>query len=421
MRPKCSGYISIYNDWDLLGPAVRSFAPVIDELVIVDGAYEWMLPYLEVIGRTPLRSDARMYEVLDASGIPYRVVSRVWKSEVEKRIAGYEACSHRYVFRLDADEIMFFDEPALEEFFRAEAAVGEMQMPIYMAPGWIRGKTGADRIECQCFLFDRDKIPSDIHLNYLWLILGSDKLPRAGTKPFPVFPKPLAFNAHLTGWRGPATAVNRAAFYSLNFMRTSGVPFVPELRDKPLEDFGQLFARISPDVYAQHLLLSRLVAGEAEIGKDWFLRPTPLTPAQEDIFRPCFDQMLSQLAEMNRDLANGRSTIAGQRVTIDLSTQDAVDALTPDGLIVFEFDEKLATAKAELRALITEPPWNSNRLLESWVMENLLAIRLPRPASGEPAFLRRSLEFSAWMRPEIVTQQFRVMRDRPLPFTPPPG
>jgi hypothetical protein len=88
---------------------------------------------------------------------------------------------------------------------------------------------------------------------------------------------------------------------------------------------------------------------------------------------------------------------------------------------VFEFDEKLATAKAELRALITEPPWNSNRLLESWVMENLLAIRLPRPASGEPAFLRRSLEFSAWMRPEIVTQQFRVMRDRPLPFTPPPG
>jgi hypothetical protein len=35
---KLSAYLTIYNDWDLLEPALRSIAPYIDEPVVVDGA-----------------------------------------------------------------------------------------------------------------------------------------------------------------------------------------------------------------------------------------------------------------------------------------------------------------------------------------------------------------------------------------------
>ena len=62
------------------------------------------------------------------------------------------------------------------------------------------------------FFSTAPKIDPDIHLNYLWLVLTSDALPRAGQKPFPVFKDSIAFNAHLTEWRTWETSVNRAAF-----------------------------------------------------------------------------------------------------------------------------------------------------------------------------------------------------------------
>ena len=117
MVTKSSAYLSIYNDWDILPSALRSIASHVDELVVVDGAYEWMVPYLTMQGLDPTRSDPRVYAALEASGIPFRVISHTWKHEPEKRLAGYEAFTHDFIYRVDADEIMFFDEPALEAAF----------------------------------------------------------------------------------------------------------------------------------------------------------------------------------------------------------------------------------------------------------------------------------------------------------------
>ena len=52
-----SAYLSIYNDWDILLPALKSVAAHVDELVVVDGAYQWMEPYLKAIGGDPAKSD----------------------------------------------------------------------------------------------------------------------------------------------------------------------------------------------------------------------------------------------------------------------------------------------------------------------------------------------------------------------------
>src|SRR5579872_3428661 len=164
MVAQFSAYLSIYNDWDLLPSTLTSIKPYIDELVVVDGGYAWMLPFLTGIGKDPHRSDPRVYQALDASGIPYRVVSGIWPNEIEKRKAGYSACRHRFVFRVDADEIYYMKEGRLEQFLAAGGAAAEMDMPLYAAPGWIYAQHGQQRTERQGFLFDREQVSADQHL-----------------------------------------------------------------------------------------------------------------------------------------------------------------------------------------------------------------------------------------------------------------
>src|SRR5215213_10730832 len=96
-----SAYLSIFDDWDILRPAMQSIAPLVDEIVVVDGAYEWMLPYFEASGRNPERSDPRVAECLEPFRHKTRFVNGVWKNELVKRAAGFEACTHQYVLRAD--------------------------------------------------------------------------------------------------------------------------------------------------------------------------------------------------------------------------------------------------------------------------------------------------------------------------------
>jgi hypothetical protein len=40
-----SAYLCLFDDFDLLGPALETIVDRVDEIVVVDGAYRWMLPY----------------------------------------------------------------------------------------------------------------------------------------------------------------------------------------------------------------------------------------------------------------------------------------------------------------------------------------------------------------------------------------
>ena len=200
------------------------------------------------------------------------------------------------IFRLDADEVLFFDDHALETALANSAPVGEMEMPNYVAPGWISRNKHLEAIERQCFLFDRKQINSALHLNYLWLILTVDELPLAGTKPFPVHPVPLAFNAHLTNWRTLSTSINRAAFYNLNWMRQHGVPSILSLQDKPLADVRVLFDVVPADVFLSSLSWGRLALGMTELSDNRLFVPSPLNSIQESSFLSLYSQFLKELA-----------------------------------------------------------------------------------------------------------------------------
>jgi len=356
-RPAISAYLSIFNDWDLLAPALAALAPHVEELVVVDGAYGWMVPYLARLGIAPERSDARVYEALAASGIPFRVVSGRWAHEIDKRRAGYEACRNRYALRVDADEILHVDEAALAEFFASGAAVAEMENPTYVAPGFVQGDEDRAQLPRTGCLFDRDQVSADVHLNYIWLVLTKDELPSAGQKPFPVFERKIAFSAHLTGWRTPDTAEQRSAFYALNRLRKTGVGWFEDLKGRPLEDFEPLFSRVSAHSFRNMLRHARFSLGTFSLSAGQTLARSPLGAEQEAAFAPLYERFLESLAQDNFAARTTAQAFGwGGDVFLDLSSPAAYDALVREGAVRVEFSSPVSGLDAKAHLLGPSAP-----------------------------------------------------------------
>lgn len=386
-RHRLSAYLCVFNDWEILLPALQSIAPFIDELIVVDGAYRWMLPYLHGIGLDPHRSAPPVYDCLQAAGIPYRVLSGVWEDEREKRKAGYMACAHRYRFRVDADEVFFFDQMALARFIQSGAAVAEMGCLLYVCPGWVLNDN-LENWERPPFFFDSDQMSADDHLSELWIIDGmaADKTNRPS-----VFSEPLATVAHLTHWRTPATSLNRAAFYTLNWVRHNGAPWYPELAGRPLDDLARLFEKIPAELYADTLRTHEIVVGHPPAAGR-FLMQSPLSEQQEQRFAPLYQAFLESQVRANQDLAITGRHMLSPPLAIDLSSPAARDAVCDGDMLRLRSSEPLALATASLQELIPGEQKPVMRALPVELEQDRLAISLPqRP----PACLRRVVSITA--------------------------
>src|SRR5690242_18927083 len=96
-----------------------------------------MAPFLDGIGHHPSTSAASAHDALRAAHVPYRVIQGLWLDDAEKRKAGYSACRHRYRFRVYADEVYFFNTDNWQRFMRSTVGAAEMEVPLYIAPGWV--------------------------------------------------------------------------------------------------------------------------------------------------------------------------------------------------------------------------------------------------------------------------------------------
>jgi hypothetical protein len=410
MQKKFSAYLSIYDDWDILPTALRSIADHIDELVVVDGGYEWMVPFLQATGRDPQKSDLRVYDAIASCGIRARFISRIWKNELEKRMAGYAACQNRYVYRIDADEIIFFDDSTLERFLSDNGAVAEMDMPMMIAPGWMACTTPVSR---QAFLFDRQQVETDIHLNYLWLDLRADALPRAAARPCQVSSEPIAFNAHLSEWRHWETAINRAAFYELNGMRGKGVPWLTEFSNKPLYDFNRFFDVVEPKVYLETILNDYCVIPGSMIRPGQKVVPVPLTADQQTSFAPVYHRLLSGFAQLNRQLIEReRHFVMGDNGTtsilLDLTSPHARAAIAPEGKLTIEVSNPIESAKVRLKQVLSDPPWQHTEPLSHTFDDRDLIIHLPEFDLLKQNVLRQAVYFQIWLDAPSVIQQFKI-------------
>lgn len=400
-----SAYINVFDDWDILGPALAAAAPFVKEIVVVDGAYRWMCPILEALGRDPARSDSRVAEVAAPFGSKVRFLHGVWDNECSKRAAGYAACTERFIMRLDADEILFVDTPALGRFFASGSAVAEMEIPIYLAPGWVRGKRDGKKIwtnfERSALLFDRKQIDAQAHLSYLWLMVSeAEQSGLAPRNPALVSKEPVAFGAHLTHWRCASTAACRARFYVSNYLREH---MQDQLR-------GIVASSAAPSLWMECLLGHAIVAGWPEMA-GWEARPTPLSDVQESTFAHLYAAFLDNLTELNARLSQSpRSVTAGDFQYLDISSPKALAALQvqSDQLRV-HVDHDFAEIKAELLTLRTGAPAIVMVSLPVAVDRNIATFRIPSDQTPG-IILRRVLRIRCW---DVVNSRILQLQGAP--------
>jgi hypothetical protein len=396
MKQDCSAYVMVYNDWDILADSLRAIAPYVSEIVIVDGGYVWMRSYLEAIGLDPAQSDPNIERAAESCGVPVRIITGLWQNEIEKRMAGYQACTTRYVFRVDADEILVIDDAELNRFFATGGAVGQMEIPICVAPGLIRVDGPSDPLERAPLLFDTQQVSAASHLHLLWLVLGPEGLPAASATLPAVHPEPIAFAFHLTGWRTPATSIIRASFYTLNYARQYGLPWINHRHGSALCDLSAIFARfIDPMIYRETLLGSDLVIN---IGApdNKILRRVPARPDVMQRLRHLHYAFLMGLAELNQTLtANGRHFVNGEAMLFDLSSTAARLALASGDAIAFTVSQPAHTARVEMRYRLTAPPWQLTIPIPYRLHGDRIELRIPDPVWSYSA-LRQVLCVELW-------------------------
>ena len=367
-QARVSAYVSIFDDWQLLDAALSSIAPLVDEIVVVDGAYEWLAPHLAK-GRDPARPDARVRDALAPFARKVRVVEGVWRDEAHKRAAGFEAARGRWVLRADADEVLF-PNAEWERFLGSGKGVGLTVMPTHAAPGWIMVHRD-NPTPRNAILFDTRLVSAAQHLSHLWLV-GAEGLPPP--EKTIIHPEAIAHTAHLNAWRPPETAVNRARFYVLNTARAHD--------DRP---------RLEEN------LLNHTIVNELDSFGDIVLLPSPLAEQDEARLAPLYAAYMRGLAELNATLLDGRAIPGGDsQIIIDI-TDDR--PLVHDGKVRLAFSRPVRTLTARVRHVRTEAPWAEGADAACAWAGDVVEITLPE---ARP-WLRRTLRL--WVTGEPMTMR----------------
>ncbi len=406
---KISAYISIYNDGNFLEAVLGHVKDHVDELIVVDGAYEWMVPYLEQMGVDPLRSGEATYDAIRASGIPCRTINRIWKNELEKRKTGYEECSHRYVMRVDADEVMFFDDRCLEEFVGSGCVVAEMQFPLYLAPGWVIGNGSIFKYPAQCLMFDSARISSTRHLEYLWLVIPADSL-ETRSKTYPVFEKPIAFAAHLSAWRSGDAAVNRAVFYVSNWMRKHGVPWVSGRPGSAPVAFDQLFKFIPVDKFRDVMTRSHVAFGVTTLSPGDVILPSPLSKEHESEFSNYYDSYLDSLTSLNKQLSDRmQAFVYGEPIYFDITSDSARQAISSSDVVCINFLTPVGKISPSLVTIRKEKPFQIREELSCHSEDGLARFSIS-PCSRHKDALRQFIELRVGRTNSDVYGSFQVVK-----------
>lgn len=404
---KISAYLSVYNDWDFLRPSIESILPLIDELVIVDGAYQWMSEYLIGSGQNPRRSNHRVYHALSNFDVNVKIINGVWENERQKRATGYAACSHQYIMRIDSDEIITVNKSALSSFIQTGAAVAEMEIPpICHTPGWIEITDQYPGIPRVGFLFDRNQINARQHLDYLWILSSSNDAP-AGPK-LPVMPLPVAQAVHMTTWRSPEGSANRAAFYVLSYIKEHGCPWLHDEHGNPNKNLSELFSKTHPINLQKSLLFSAQCCSDFDLDGKKIVK-SPFDLERQKSVKCHHEFFLHSHASRNAAIAHEQQwLIQGQLARIDLSTPEAIQNIIPKNLFHIQFNKPVKFAYAEISILQAHAPFSQKLPLSINIFENVLKIEI-KPSILMSDAIRKLLRFVVSVDDPAALQSFYVV------------
>ncbi len=261
-----SAYMIAHCDDDFLQAAIASVIDRVDEVVFVDGAYAWVAPFFARAGLDPERSWQRTHDILAGFGDKIKYFSGIWDDELHKRSFGYAQCSGDIIIRIDADEIFEVDDTAFDAFLKSSKSVAETEFPYVLGPDIQRLDQAMTATPKQCCVFKAAAFRTPLeHCAYLWLVLTDEERQRCGQADWSrLYPAPVIRTAHLTAFRTPRTAINRARFYTLQHVRATGQlhwPWHQKPAATPDDKIAQIFDFLTPEEYGSYLEGQEIVSG----------------------------------------------------------------------------------------------------------------------------------------------------------------
>lgn len=264
---KVSAYFVLYRDFELLSHSIDAIYDLVDEIILVDGAYDWVVEFYGGLHVTEPASSSiglvqfRGRPLLWAPKVKY--IYRSWKDEYEKRQAGYEAASGDLVIPLDMDDLVTIDPEALDAFMASSARVASLTfvnlIRSYASMHEPASKLGEilppERSRIQR-VFKRKETSAEEHLDFLWQLYRAT--PGGPIDASAIFARPVGRLDHLTLVRGRRGLLSKYLFYRAGHWREEKTndpillagkweTYRRMLEEVSVEEYEELFLRLAPD------------------------------------------------------------------------------------------------------------------------------------------------------------------------------
>ncbi|HVU05845.1 MAG TPA: hypothetical protein VHE30_29050 [Polyangiaceae bacterium] len=388
-----SACLLLYNDHDILRAALHSVGSFADEIVVVDGAYEWLAPILGPAGLPTDRSTDECLDVLNGSGLAHKIryFSGTWKNELEKRAFAYDRCTRDLVHLVDADEIHQLDEVELRRFVQSAHAVGALEAPLLATDRLASRRKGDPHLGLppKPVLFKRARVSAPEHLAYLWLVLRKSEEAELSPKNAELMhAAPLGRMLHLSNLRTLETGLHRCRFYVFNWIREHGtVPWLPEVDLGADAELQRVYQYVSPPDLDQFLRGNAVSLGLVDDpAVEYF--DVAIDPTWGPTVRAAYESFSRSVsAPLRRGsffMLNGSTFIV-----------DCSERLAPGQRLALTFDQPIATALVE-RISVFPGGLVRTRAFHGPVGATELHCELPAPPVPERPF-RDLVSISAWM------------------------
>jgi hypothetical protein len=195
-------------------------------------------------------------------------------------------------------------------------------------------------------------------------------------------------------------------------MLKNGVRWVPQLRGKPMGNVTELLEFVPAQAIRNFVENSRL-SFRHMVKDDLVFVHSPLTSDQEASFAYLYQRLFQGHAALNRRMTEAEQFfVPGAPLTIDVTDEACTTAVAPDRFMHVEFDRDVVSARAALRALYSEPPWQEAIHLDLRQTNHTVSLSVPSLEANGKKVLRREIEFQIRLRRAKPVQSFRIRGDR---------
>ena len=174
-----SAYLNFYNDFTFIKQILNNLNGHIDELIIVDGPYEYCVDNLKIFNLyyDENNKPSALLNLTNSANYDYKIkyFYKCWRDEKEKRIFGYEKCSYENILLVDSDEFFYFDKNNMQEFLNSDKCVAGFEIYNMHRINQYFSKAHKN------IFFKKKYINSYQHLSYTWLV-GVDDLEKINQK-----------------------------------------------------------------------------------------------------------------------------------------------------------------------------------------------------------------------------------------------